>query len=113
ANEDVTVWTFYLRRDVKWHDGVPFTAHDVKFTFDRILDPSENAQAHQDMKELERVEVVDDYTVRFYLRSPDGLFPDRLALGSLNPLPKHLLEQYDRLADAVDFNTRRPIGNGP
>lgn len=112
-SDDLKSWTFYLRRDALWHDGMPITAEDVKFTFDRIIDPDENAQGFADMRNLERVEVIDTYTVRFVLREVDGMFPDRLALGSLQPLPKHILEGYARLSDAVEFNTQRPIGSGP
>ena len=36
-SEDGLTWTFYLRKDVRWHDGYPFTAHDVDFTFNRII----------------------------------------------------------------------------
>ncbi|MHC5879774.1 ABC transporter substrate-binding protein, partial [Streptococcus pyogenes] len=52
ANADVTAWTFHLHPDAKWHDGVPLTAQDVKFTFDRILDPTENAQSYADVKHV-------------------------------------------------------------
>ena len=113
ASEDLRSWTFYLNQDARWHDGVPVTAEDVKFTFDRIIDPEENAQGYADMSILDRVEVIDTHTVRFVLNEVDGMFPDRLSLGSLQPLPKHLLEDYERLSDAVEFNTERPVGNGP
>jgi len=113
ANADVTAWTFHLHPDAKWHDGVPLTAHDVKFTFDRILDPTENAQSYADVKHVERVEVVDEHTVTFHLSQVDGLFPDRLALGALQPLPRHLFEKYAKLADAVELNTAKPVGSGP
>lgn len=113
ANEAVTAWTFHLNPDAKWHDGVPITADDVKFTFDRILDPSESAQGYADVSHVESVEVVDEHTVTFHLKSVDGLFPDRLALGALQPLPKHLFEGYGKLSDAVELNTARPVGSGP
>lgn len=41
ADADLTTWTFHLRDGVRWHDGVPLTAADVKFTFDRARDPDE------------------------------------------------------------------------
>jgi len=113
ANEDVTAWTFHLNPNAKWHDGTPITAEDVKFTFDRILDPEESAQGYPDVNHVESVEVVDEHTVTFHLRQVDGLFPDRLALGALQPLPKHVFEQYARLSDAVELNTRAPVGSGP
>src|SRR5690606_30802780 len=87
ANEDVTAWTFHLNQGALWHDGTPITAEDVKFTFERILDPEESAQGFPDVSHVESIEVVDDHTVTFHLKQIDGLFPDRLALGSLQPLP--------------------------
>lgn len=111
-NDAVTAWTFHLNPAAKWHDGVALTAEDVKFTFDRVLDPTENAQSYPDVKHVERVEVIDQHTVTFHLSQVDGLFPDRLALGSLQPLPRHLFEKHAKLSDAVELNTSKPVGSG-
>lgn len=113
ANEDVTSWTFHIRQDVLWHDGVQTTAHDVKFTFDRIMDPAEGSNSITGFALVTDVVVVDDFTVRIDMSAPDVFFPDRMSLGGNEILPKHLLEDYALLIDAVEFNTMRPIGNGP
>lgn len=113
SNADLTEWTFYLHPDAVWHDGQPVTAEDVQFTFERIMDPAESAANFRDVGDLQRVDVVDAHTVRFVLAAPNGLFPDLLSLGSLEPLPKHVFEGFARLTDAVEFNTRNPIGSGP
>ena len=113
ANEDVTSWTFYLRQDVRWHDGEQVTADDVKFTFDRIMDPAEGSNAITGFARVTDVVVVDEYTVRVDMSAPDVFFPDRLALGGYEIIPEHVLSGFDLLADAVDFNTLTPIGNGP
>ncbi len=113
ANETVDAWTFYLNEDATWHDGTDFTAADVVFTFERILDPEENSPGLADVDHIERVEAVDENTVTFHLSEVDGMFPDRLSLGGLQPLPKHILEGFDNLSDAVEFNTEMPIGSGP
>ncbi len=113
ANEDLTVWTFRLHEGVKWHDGAPLTARDVKFTFDRIRDPEEGATTHPDFAGVTEVEVVDDLTVRVHLRAPDAFFAARLALGGNEIIPEHILGGYERLADAVEFNSEKPIGTGP
>ena len=47
-SEDGKVWTFHLRQDVKWHDGYPFTADDVVFTFNAILNPKVNSVRRSD-----------------------------------------------------------------
>ncbi len=113
ANDDVTAWTFHLNPAATWHDGEPVTSADVVFTFERILDPEESSPGLADVSHIERVEADDDHTVTFHLSEVDGMFPDRLSLGGLQPLPKHLLEGFDKLVDAVEFNTEMPIGNGP
>ena len=113
SNAELTEWTFYLNQDAKWHDGVAVTAADVQFTFERIMDPAESAANFRDVQDLVRVDVIDDHTVRFVLSSANGLFPDLLSLGSLEPLPKHLFEGYARLNEAVALNTSAPIGSGP
>jgi peptide/nickel transport system substrate-binding protein len=59
---DLLTWKFYLRKGVTFHNGNPFTAADVKFTFDRLSDP-EVSEFLNTGKALESVEVVDDYTV--------------------------------------------------
>src|SRR5690606_2071702 len=82
SNEDLTEWIFHLNPNAMWHDGVPLTAKDVKFTFERIMDPEESAANFRDVQDLQSVDVIDDHTVRFVLASPNGLFPDLLSLGS-------------------------------
>jgi peptide/nickel transport system substrate-binding protein len=113
ANDDLTVWTFYLHQGVTWHDGEPFTAEDVKFTFDAIRDPETAATTAPDFARVTDVEVVDDHTVRVTLSASDGFFADRLSLGGNEIIPKHVLEGFDSLYDAVDFISRNPIGTGP
>lgn len=112
-SDDLMSWTFHLKENARWHDGTPITAEDVRWTFERILDEEEAAVRRGVIAEdLERVEVVDDHTVRFILKNPNGLFPDLLSVGSLQPLPKHVLEGQ-KLADATEFNTTAPVGSGP
>lgn len=113
VNDDLTVWTFYLREGVTWHDGEPLTAEDVKFTFDRIRNPEEAATTLPDFRNVTEVTVLDTYTVQVTLSAPDGFFADRLALGGNEIIPKHILEGYELLSEAVEFNTLRPIGSGP
>lgn len=106
-DEASCTYTFHLEENVKWHDGEPFTAEDVKFTIEAIMDPengSENAPNYEDVKSIT---VVDDHTVTFQLTAPNVAFLDYMTMAIL---PKHLLE-------GEDFQTseffRSPIGTGP
>src|SRR5690606_38468486 len=63
-NADFTEWTFVLRQGVTWHDGQPFSADDVVFTYDRRMNEEGLTAA---FRELESVEKVDANTVKFVL----------------------------------------------
>ena len=104
------VWTFYLRKDVKWHDGHPFTAYDVKFTFDSILNPKVNSVRRSDYiidGVPIRFYVIDRYTVRAVLPEPFAPF---LARSSMAIIPRHIL--YGKDINTARFN-QHPVGTGP
>jgi peptide/nickel transport system substrate-binding protein len=80
---DDTTYVFYLRKGVKWHNKPPvngreLVAEDVKFTFDRFLTEKANPE-RQLLESVERVEVVDRYTVKFLLKEPFVWLLDILA----------------------------------
>ncbi|MBI4279641.1 MAG: ABC transporter substrate-binding protein [Armatimonadetes bacterium] len=105
-------WTFNLRRDVKWHDGVPFTSADVRYTFDQILDAKIQSRQRSDFAALDRVETPDPYTAVFVLRQPFAPLP--VLLGHTAGIgPKHILEKEANVNNAHEFNKRRPVGTGP
>ncbi len=113
-SEDGTVFTFKLRRDVSWHDGKPFTAHDVIATFDKVLHPeTRSVHVRAYMEELESVEALDDYTVRFTWKQPYALAMS--AMGTTIQ-PGHIIGPMS----PSDYNEatsnplhRRPLGTGP
>ena len=108
---DETVYTFYLRQDVLWHDGAPFTAQDVLFTISAIQNPAfECSLFLSDMWRSVVIQQVDTYTVRFILREPFAPFLDYTTLGII---PAHILASVpiETLRDSK-FNTA-PIGTGP
>ncbi|MBA4156966.1 MAG: hypothetical protein H0X65_05765 [Gemmatimonadetes bacterium] len=108
---DTLELTFHLRRDVKWHDGVPTTAEDVRFTYHRMRD-SRVAFGRKGFLALwsPEVEVVDSFTIRFRLR-PHTEFLDFWTFDVI--LPAHILSNVppEQLRNHP-FGTR-PIGNGP
>jgi ABC-type transport system substrate-binding protein len=80
-NADPTTYVLHLRRNVKFHSGNPFTAEDVKFSLERILDPSTNATRSKEFSVVQAVTVLDPYTVKIVLKRPDAPFLDLLASG--------------------------------
>jgi peptide/nickel transport system substrate-binding protein len=111
ARPDGLVWTFKLVRNAKWHDAKPFTADDVKFTYDVILDPKQNSPRRSAIATIREVKVVDPYTVSFTLAQPMASFPT-IASYNTGIAPRHLLESKE-LAKATEFNTRHPVSTGP
>lgn len=107
VSADKLTYTFTLRKGVKWHDGKPVTAEDVKFTLDQILNPKNNIPIRFRFEEIKEVKVLNTDTVQVNLKSP---FPPILGSLSVGLLPKHLLEGKDLNTDG--FN-QVPVGSGP
>ena len=92
------VWTFTLRDDAKFTDGEAVTADDVVFTFET----AKAAQASVDLTFVERIEAVNDTTVKFVLSRPTSVFLNTAA--SVGIIPEH--------AYGADYGTA-PVGSGP
>lgn len=106
-DETTYTYTFHLEEGVTWHDGEPFTAEDVKFTIEAIMDPENDSENAPNYEDVEEINVVDDYTITFRLKAPNVAFLDYM---TMPVLPKHLLEGEDM--QISDF-FRAPIGTGP
>ena len=106
-DEETCTYTFHLEEGVKWHDGEPFTADDVKFTIEAIMDPENGSENAPNYEDVEEITVVDDHTVSFKLDAPNVAFLDYMTMAVL---PKHLLEGEDM--QTSDF-FRNPVGTGP
>lgn len=106
-DESTNVYTFNLEQGVKWHDGEPFTAEDVKFTIEAIMNPENESEIFSNYEDVEEITVVDENTVTFTLSAPNVAFPEYMTIGIL---PKHLLEGED-MQNSDYF--RFPIGTGP
>jgi len=98
---------FHLRKDVKWQDGTPFTAHDVLYTYKIIVDPKTPTPYSGDFKPVKEAKVIDDYTFKVTYEKP---FAPALQSWSVGMLPRHLLEGTDITTSHL---IRKPIGTGP
>ena len=101
------VITFYLRKGVLWHDGKEFTADDVKFTYDKIMDEKTNTVRRSSYELVKKAEVLDRYTFQVTYKQP---FSPGLDSWGIGIIPKHLLKKVD--INTASFN-RKPIGTGP
>ena len=128
-SEDGLTWTFHLRRDVTWHDGQPFTAHDVEFTFNSIIyndDIPASSRPSFHFRYLDEesgewkespmtVTAPDDYTVQCVLPVPFATFLRSMGTAIY---PKHILEKHvddDTFVSTWDIDTdpSEIIGTGP
>lgn len=107
---DHKTYTFYMRDDVKWHDGKPVTADDVVFSFNYIMDPKTKAP-HLKVyyKDIKKVQKIDAHTVQFVYN--EIYFKGFSFCGGMPILPKHIL-QNETDPDHSAFS-RAPVGNGP
>lgn len=99
--------TFFLKKGILWHDGKEFTAHDVKFTYEKIMDPKTNTVRRSSYELVKKAEALDPYTFRVTYRQP---FSPGLESWGMGIVPKHLLEKED--INTTSFN-RLPKGTGP
>lgn len=100
--------TFYLRKNVQWNDGTPFTAHDVKYGFSTITDPGTPTAYAEDFRQVQTAEVLDSHTFRVTYALPFA--PALGTWGNLPILPRHVFEGSSVVQSP---HTRKPIGLGP
>lgn len=102
---DNRVYTFYLRDDVYFHNGRLVVADDVKFSFERILDPDTGHPQRSEFIIIDMIEVLDMHTVKITLSQPAALFLSVMAevAGGAYIIPR----------EAVDTLAQNPVGTGP
>ena len=106
--DDATMtYTFRLKENVKWHDGEAFTADDVKFTIEAIMNPENGSENAPNYEEIAAINVLGDYEIAFVLSEPNFAFLDYM---TMSILPRHLLEGEDMWESAF---FKKPVGTGP
>ena len=103
ASEDGLIYAFKLRRGVRFHDGVPFSADDVVFTFERARSETSTNAQRPIFEKIERIEAIDPFTVRFTLKEPLGTFATYLGWGDAVIVS----------LESADANAATPVGTGP
>lgn len=110
---DGTSATWKLKKEVKWADGEPFTADDVLFTYQYIINPEVKSSSAGAYSEVESVEILDDYTVKVNFKQPTAAWyaPFVGPFGMI--IPRHIFEDYNgaNFADAPE--NLQAIGTGP
>jgi peptide/nickel transport system substrate-binding protein len=102
-----TTWEFKLRRGVKFHNGDPFSAEDVKFSFDRVLDPNTKSPQYGNIRGIKEVKIIDPDTVHLITDKPFPLLLERVVFFPI--IPKKHFEKVGAQA----FAESAPVGTGP
>jgi len=109
VSDDGLVWTFKLREGVTWQDGEPFTADDVAFTINYIVEQGANAYS-SNVLFIEKATVIDDLTVEVTCTDPKA---DMLA-AAIFVLPEHIWSQVDMEEAFTSYENPAPlVGTGP
>ncbi|MBW7453784.1 ABC transporter substrate-binding protein [Paenibacillus sepulcri] len=106
-NEQGTEWIFYIRKGIYFHHGRELTAHDVKFTLERLNDDEIKAPFRWLVSDISRVEVVNNYVLRIFLTKTNHLFLRNLSFDPTSIVPR------DAVLDLGRQFTRLPVGTGP
>lgn len=114
-SKDGRTYTYHLRHDARWQDGVPLTSADVKFSWQAVVNPDNNTLHREGYTEVASIDTPDRYTVVVHLKRRYPPFVTKfftpLQEGGKPILPAHLLAKY-RSINQVPFNAA-PIGSGP
>lgn len=108
-SEDQKEYTFFLRQDVKFHDGEDLNADDIMFTFESIQDTSYRSPLYINFGGVS-LQRIDDYTVKFILQEPYTPFLSSLTFGIL---PEHVWAEISPEATYLAEYNLKPIGSGP
>ncbi|WBW95674.1 peptide-binding protein [Oceanirhabdus sp. W0125-5] len=125
-SDDNLQFTFHLKKNVKWHDGEPFTAEDVQFTYETICHPDYSGPRFSDFSSIvgaqeykdgnadhvSGIEVVDKHTIKITLKEVSA--PALSDLSGYGIIPKHIwskipVKEWDKATETL----RNPIGTGP
>jgi peptide/nickel transport system substrate-binding protein len=107
---DHLVYTFKLRKGMKFHDGKPVTAHDVAATLEKILDPKEpTSSARSSYTDVKEFKALDDQTFRVVLAKPHFFFLRQIAT-TMPIMPRHLIGKGEFRSNPIH---RAPVGSGP
>ena len=111
--QDGTTVTWHLKKDVVWHDGQPFTADDVIFTWEYAADPATGAVTSGSYRNIARIDKHNDHTVTVVFKEPTPFWYDAFFGGRGHILPKHLFAAYKGQNSRNAPYNLTPVGTGP
>ncbi len=107
VSQDGLTWVFYLRNDVVWQDGTPFTAEDVEFTLKNILDPKVDTIYKKNVEDISTFSAVNKSTIKIILKNPNSF------LAELMTFPILSKRYFNGESISVSKKNESPMGTGP
>ena len=108
-SSDGKLWKVELKKGIKWHDGAPFTAKDVEFTYQTIINPKVAIRSRSGFDLISDFKIIDDYNFEISLAKP--FVPFAWAWQKMHIVPHHILSKVADINTAA-FNMK-PVGTGP
>jgi peptide/nickel transport system substrate-binding protein len=112
-SRDLTWVTWRLKHGVTWHDGKPFTADDVVFTWEYVSDPATSAVTSGSFREIAKIETPDPYTVKLVFTKPQPFWADAFCGVRGLVVPKHHFDNYRGAKSREAPANLKPVGTGP
>src|SRR5215470_7814811 len=106
--------TWKLKKNVAWHDGQPFTADDVVFTWEYVMDPATAAVTIGPYQNIVKIDKVDSHTVKLAFKSPTPFWAAAFCGAATGPIiPKHLFQAFKGDKSREAPTNLKPVGTGP
>src|SRR5437870_5348805 len=105
--------TWRLRKNVQWHDGKPFTADDVVFNWEYVMDPATSAVTVGQYRDIVRIDKLDSHTVKLVFKSPMPFWSAAFCGPTGMIIPKHLFQTYKGDKSREAPTNLKPVGTGP
>ncbi|MCI0547042.1 MAG: peptide ABC transporter substrate-binding protein [Candidatus Rokubacteria bacterium] len=110
--KDGTWVTWRLKKNVGWHDGKPFTADDVVFTWEFIADPATAAVTAGSYRQVKSIDKLDSHTIRINFSRPQPFWADAFCGNRGMIIPKHLFEPFKGAKSREAPANLKPVGTG-
>jgi peptide/nickel transport system substrate-binding protein len=111
--KDLTWVTWRLKKGVQWHDGKPFTADDVVFNYEFVMDPANKTVTTGSYTEISKIDKVDSHTVKLTFKKPQPFWSDAFCGVRGMIIPKHVFEPFKGDKSREAPANLKPVGTGP
>ena len=111
--KDLTAVTWKLKKGVSWHDGKPFTADDVVFNYEFVMDPANKTVTTGSYTEISKIEKLDSHTVKLTFKKPQPFWSDAFCGVRGMIIPKHVFEPFRGAKSQEAPANLKPVGTGP